>query len=225
VLDETILNKEQQNKSELEQIQFQLKDSYFSLKSELMEIGPCRDFVSLQETLTASHSDPKIFANKLVNDCKTRLNSQLSDARSESLRLQGDIKVFEARRASAEEAMKKAEDQGRSGEVERRAEVIARYDQEIENKRTRFDAVSERAQKFSDYLAYLVNAETGSVTMELKRINDLLAERQKRITSEYLKPELQQIERVKGDLKSNSTHYLTLGFFGGFEASSGDLSR
>jgi len=226
-MDEQIKRKEEQNVSELEQIHSQLKQSYFSLKSELMEITPCRDFVSLQETLTVSSSDPKVFANQMVADCKTRISSKLDSARTDVLRLQGDIKLNESRRKNAEDALKNAEERGRSGEVDRRQEAIARYDEKIEQMRNKLETVSKSSQMYADYLAYLTNAESGSVSMELKRINDLLADRQKRVTTDYLKPEMQQVERLKGDLKANSTNYLTLGFFGGFDGSdpAGAFSR
>ena len=226
-VDKDIANKEEQNKAALNEIQYQLRDSYHALKSEMMEIGPCRDYVSLQEKLNASSTDPKTFANKLVDDCKTRLDSTLQSLRSEQLRIQAEIKINEERRKAAEEARRVAEERGgREAEVARRTAVIAKYDEKIESLRIKNEATSERAQKFSDYLNLLVKSETSSALMELKRINDLLADRERRITTEYLKPELQKIERLKGDLKANSTHYLTLGFFGGFEGSTGsDFSR
>jgi hypothetical protein len=218
-VDRSIAEKEKQNVSELERIRFDLKESYFALRSELTEIAPCRDLVGLQEKLYASSSTPEAFVNKLVDDCKTRISSRLSSMRNEQLVSQGRIKQYEERRKVNEGALKIAQERGRTEEIRRRSEAIEAYDKKIEAEKTKNDALAERAQTYADYMAFLVKEESSSISVEVKRINELVGENKRRSTNDYLKPEMQQIERYRDDLKANSTNYLTLGFFGGFEGS------
>jgi hypothetical protein len=216
-LDQAMKQREVQNKRELDRIQGELKESYFMLRSELLEIGPCRDYVSLNETIFAGQTQPQAFASDLVEKCKERLNTRLDSFRNDQLRLQADIKINEARIKQTEEAIALAKSRDNEREIQRREEALERLQTRHTTLVENLEQVGERAQLHSDYLNHLVQAESSSVMMELNRINALLSDREQRVSPDYMRGEQQKLNRLQGDLKTTSTSYLTLGFFGGFE--------
>jgi hypothetical protein len=217
-LDQAMRQKEQRNKQELAHIEALLRDSYKELRKELDQIAPCRDQVSLHETLYAGISSAHAFPQDLVQRCQDRLNEKLISIRAEQSRLQADLNITQERLKMAQAALERATEKGQDKEVARRQEAIKKYEERIAKLTEQIDQKGQQAEKYVEYLSYLVEPELSSVNMELNRINELLSDRQRRMSSDYMRAENRELNRLKNDLRNNSSNYLSLGFMGGFQS-------
>lgn len=217
-LDQVMSEKEKRNQAELKRIQASLKEGYSHLRTELREIPPCRNNVDFHETIYAGTSSARAFPQDLVEKCHERLNEKLDQIRDSQLRLESEINITKDRMETAQAAMERALEKGNESEVARRQEAIVKYEEKIIKLTQQIDIAGVEAEKYTEYLALITESESSSVTMELNRINELLTEQQQRAGSEYMRPEQEALNRLQGDLKNNSTHYLSLGFMGGFDS-------
>ena len=206
-LDKVIADKEKKAVSEKKKLDRDLDASYQKFKRELRAIPGCQNVVSFTILTDSSGTpDKKAQADKLVDECKTKLEKRIAKLHDQEGTL---LEQYDAEVAKEQE-----KNTDMYGPIQETAAQV-RINQQLQVKR---DEIAKML-KFEDMLDL---RENSSVLSQIEKIDSIIAAASKIETGEFVKPEQEKKAELQQQLGTTSPQWLTYGFLGGFSL---DLRR
>lgn len=210
-----------ENKWELEKIQFDLRGAYEDVKDQIAEVPGCSSssiYTPAYFGFGSTESGSSMRGVQLeINKCRDNIRRELGELRRDQFRVATGIRGNERNLERAQRNLERAEKDGRDTAIHERA--IARAEERLEGLRKRNEELVEKGESLQEGMDIISNPDTSSFAAELDRIRELTDDQKRRQSDGFFQTERQALARLKGELENTSSHYLTTGFAGGFRNS------